>query len=121
MEIIGILFISTLCAYFLYQLYLKILFVNSIDEFAKEYYAEQEVIIESISKLNVTEKLKYGVPVIPFFSFYSSSYSFITQMEETYFRKIETTDKAGSEQIRYLEISFTKNGLEYNEFDVYEF
>ena len=121
MDIIGILFILTVCAFVIYMLYTKIQSLQTIDTLIGEYYCNREIEVVSISKLNTTEKLKYAVPLIPFFTFYSSSFSLFTNTDESYFRKVDTSDASGSEQIRYLEIIFTNNGVAYVEFDKYDF
>lgn len=122
MEItVGILFILVVCAFLFYMIYTKIQSIQAIDVLIEEFYEDAELTIDSISKLSVTEKLKYSVPVVPFLSFYSTYNSLFMDADERYFRKIETTDPSGSEQIRYLELFFSKNGIEYNEFDIFEF
>ncbi|MDE5420045.1 hypothetical protein L3049_18805 [Labilibaculum sp. DW002] len=121
MDIIGILFILTVCAFLLYMLYTKIQSLQAIDRLIDEYYSDQEIEVVDISKLNTTEKLKYAVPLMPFFTFYTSGFSLFSKTDESYFRKVDTTDDSGSEQIRYLEITFTNNGVEYIEFDKYDF
>ncbi|MDM8160900.1 hypothetical protein QUH73_13835 [Labilibaculum sp. K2S] len=122
MEIIGILFILIVCAFLIYMLYTKIQSINAIDGLLKEYYEDQDITITNISKFNFTERLKYGVPVIPFMRFYSSTcYSLFSKVDESYFRKLDTTNKNDAEQIRYVEIIFSQNGIEYNEFDTYNF
>jgi hypothetical protein len=122
MEIIGILFILTVCAFIMYMLYSKIQSISAVDSLLKEYYEDQDITITNISKFNFTERLKYGVPVIPFMGFYySTCCSLFSKADESYFRKLDTTDKNDAEQIRYVEIIFSQNGIEYNEFDTYDF
>jgi hypothetical protein len=122
MEITGILFIIVVIVGFLaYMLYSKMQTINAVDGLLKEHYENQNITITNISKFSFTERFKYGVPILPFVSFYSTSYSLFTKVEESYFRKLETTDKDDAEQIRYVEILFSQNGIEYNEFDTYNF
>ncbi|BAX81940.1 hypothetical protein [Labilibaculum antarcticum] len=122
MEVTGILFIIVIIGFLIYMLYTKTQSISAVDGLLKEYYEDQNNIITNISKFSFTERLKYGVPVIPFMGFYySTCYSLFAKVDESYFRKLDTTDKNDTEQIRYVEILFSQNGIEYNEFDTYDF
>ncbi len=122
MEATGILFILVAIGFLVYMLYSKTQTITAVDGLLKEYYNNQDITITNISKFSITERLKYGVPTIPFMSFYySTCYSLFTTVDESYFRKLETTDGTDAEQIRYVEIIFSQNGIEYNEIDTYHF
>lgn len=96
--------------------------INSIDGLLKEYHKDQNITITNISNFNFTERLKYGVPIVPFTGFfYSTCYSLFTKVGESYFRKLDTTNINNTEQIRYVEIIFLQNVIKYNEFDTYYF
>ncbi len=108
--------------FFAYQMYLRFTSLKVIDGVLKKYYAEQDLRILSISKLSTAEKLKYGVPLNPFISLYTSSFRVFLSSAENYFRLVETQNRQGGEQLRYVEISFTtRNGISVNEFDSYNF
>lgn len=94
---------------------------QQLEDRLKEHYKEQGLEVLSISKLNMTERIKYGVPVSPFISLYQSSFGMFSVGNKTVCRSVETQSESGSEQIRYVEVSFTGKGISVNEFDVYEF
>jgi hypothetical protein len=121
MEVTGILFIIVVIGFLVYMLYSKTQSISAVDVLLKEYYEDQNITITNISKFSITERIKYGVPVIPFVGFYSTCYSLFSKVDESYFRKLDTTDSNDAEQIRYVEIIFSQNGIEYNEFDTYDF
>lgn len=121
MEVIGILFIIAVIGFLVNLLYSKIQTINSVDGLIIEYYKNQNITITNISKFNFTERIKYGVPIIPFVGFYSTCYSLFTKIDESYFRKLDTIDTNDTEQIRYVEITFSQYGIEYIEFDKYDF
>ena len=108
--------------YMAYNLYLRKKGSSSLEEMLQSYYSRSGKKVTQIQKLNLTEKFKYGVPTIPGLSFYTTSIKPFLNNSETFYRKIETVDDIGNEQIIYVEFSFDGTGnININEFDKYEF
>lgn len=94
-----------------------------VDEYLKTHYIQDELKITKISRLNIKEKVKYSVPLIPFFGVLQSyPISLFSNNNDTFFRKVETEDNSNGEQLRYVELVFNNgNIIELNEFDLYEY
>lgn len=95
---------------------------RQLEELLMKYYEQKGLEVLSISKLKAYERVKYGVPMSPFISFYYSTFSLFRIKKKTICRSVETKNETGTEHIRYVEISFTGAGqISVNEFDVFEF
>ncbi|WP_372648043.1 hypothetical protein [Draconibacterium sp.] len=108
--------------FLLYQFYNRYTGIKALEQLLREYYQEQDIELVSISKLKMADKLKYGVPINPLVSFYSTPFKIFSALDETYHRMLETKDASGKEHLRYVEITFTgKKGMLVNEFATCEF
>jgi len=106
----------------IYQYYNRYTGIKALEQLLREYYQEQDIELLSISKLKMADKLKYGVPVNPLISLYTTPFKIFSALDETFHRMLETKDASGKEHIRYVEITFTgKKGMHVNEFATYEF
>ncbi|MFB6342773.1 hypothetical protein ACE1ET_13675 [Saccharicrinis sp. FJH62] len=85
-----------------------------------EYYAELKLNVLNIDKLNLTEKIKYGVPINSLFRFYGFFFT-IFSLKTKPVRKVELDDIKGNEFTKYIEVVIKKRKLiSCNEFDSYE-
>ncbi len=106
----------------LYQAYNLAMSLKAIDKMLIDHYREQGNEVLSISKLKAADKIKYGVPLNPYLSFYTSSFKLFSTLNDSYHRIVETKDASGKEYLRYVEVQFRgKQGMTVNEFDSYEF
>ncbi|WP_321369499.1 hypothetical protein [uncultured Draconibacterium sp.] len=113
---------SIVVLFLLYQFYNRYTGIKALELLLRDYYREQDIELVSISKLKTADKLKYGVPLNPIISLYTTSFKIFTALDETYYRMLETKAASGKEHIRYVEITFTgKKGMHVNEFATYEF
>lgn len=116
-----ILIIGLFIAFFVYQIINKLKSFKVMDEMIIKHYAENDLEVTFMSRLNISEKIKYGVPINPFLSFYRTSLGSFSNADSSLYRKVETIDKGNNEQIRYLQIDLSNSKITVNEFDVYEF
>ena len=85
-----------------------------------DHYSAQNLIIESISKLNTIERLKYGDPPIGIYRIYNYCLGIFSGKTE-YTRKIEAIDSKNNELTKYVELEISKKKLtRFNEFDSYD-
>lgn len=120
--IFSIAFTVLFVGYLLYMVYSRQNKLKLVDGFIRDYYREKGYEVQGISKLNARERIKYGVPMSPYISFYQSPFSFGRMANQSVCRSVETADETGKEYISYVEVSFSgREGLSVNEFDVYEF
>ncbi len=114
--------IGVVVLFFIYRIYSRTTSLKAIEKLLNDYYNEQGIQVISISSLKTADKLKYGVPLNPYVSFYTSTFSFLQMGKEKFYRLVETKDKSGKEHLRYVEVSFSMNAnMSVNEFETYEF
>ncbi|GAB7086798.1 hypothetical protein [Marinifilum fragile] len=120
-DLYSLLFAVAVLSYLLYRTYQLVLSAQSIKVFLRDYYQREGYSNIEISELNTTERLKYGVPVISIFRFYSYYFGvFSSQIE--YVRKVELVDKAENDYIIYVELIVKKKSvIQIKEFDSYKF
>ena len=86
----------------------------------QDHYSSQNLTIESISKLNTTEKLKYGEPPVGLFRVYNYYFGILTGKIE-YTRKVEVIDDDNNELTKYVELEIRNKKLAgFKEFDSYD-
>lgn len=93
-------------------------------EIITNHYQEKELGVTHVLKLNIREKMRYGVPIIPFLSFvsYSSVYFSRSNNDIDYVRKVELVDEEGNEFTKYVDILVeNKKVVSFKEFDSYDF
>lgn len=103
--------------------YNKLFNTKMVDDYLKTHYIQEDLKITKISRLNIKEKVKYSVPLIPFLGLLQSyPIGLFSNNNDTFFRKVETEDNSNGEQLRYVELVFNNgNIIELNEFDLYEY
>ncbi len=117
-----VVMVAAVALFLSYQVYNRYVSLKTVEQLLKDYYGESGIEVISISKLKVAQKLKYGVPLNPFISLYTSPLKIFSALDETICRSVETADASGKEHIRYVEINFTAGkGISVNEFETYEF
>jgi hypothetical protein len=121
MDWVSVLFVLVFISLLVYHIFNKQASAKIMDELLVNYYKDNGLNITDISKLSVSERIKYGAPVSPFIKLQTSTFSIFTNSNESFFRKIETIDDSDKEHIRYVELSLNNSGVNVEEFDVYEF
>lgn len=122
MENIEVLLPILLIAFVVYFIYKKIKESKLVDGLLNIHYKEMGLFDIQVSNLNISEKLKYGVPLNPFFSAYTTTtFGLLNNTNQSYFRKVATTDGEGNEQIKYVEVNYLNSDLDVKEFDVYNY
>lgn len=115
-------FATLLIGYFIFTIYNRQNKLKLADEQIRDYYREKGHDVQGISKLNMTERIKYGVPMSPYISFYYSPFRFLNPADQSICRSVESTDDSGKEYISFVEVSFSsRKGTSLKEFDIYEF
>ena len=91
-----------------------------VRDFIITHYRNENMIINKISELNFTEKLKYRVPFLKYLN-RNDLYSTILNSPKSYNRKVELTDKDGNEFTKYVEIIVKdRNVISFKEYDSYD-
>lgn len=113
---------AVFAVFIFYKVYTRNIGLKAADQLLIDYYKAQNIRVISISSLKTADKLKYGVPLNPYVSFYHSPFQIFSALNENYHRCVETTDVSGKEHIRYVELcSKVGKDIEVKEFDTYEF
>lgn len=124
METITIIYnvISVLLlAFLIVKIYYCFITDSQIDHLIIEHYENLRITVADINKLNLTEKIKYGVPVNFFLRLYGYLFSFFS-LKIKPVRKLELKDRNNNEQIKYIELVIKKRKLiSINEFESYDF
>ncbi len=122
-NIIPTVFGAVIVFYLAYQFYTQMSRIGEVNGIIEEHYRQKGIQILSISKLSMAERIKYGVPLSPYISFfYTTGFCFFGRSNDSVSRSVETVDASGKEHIRYVEVTFSGgNGPAVSEFDVYEF
>jgi len=121
-QLLSLAILAVFMFLFAYKIYNRQSGLKSMEKLLNDYYAEKGFEILSISKLKTADKIKYGVPLQPYFSMYSSPFQIFKALDENYHRLVETKDSSGKEHLRYVEVKFILGkGMTVNEFDCYEF
>ncbi|NOZ48171.1 MAG: hypothetical protein GXO79_15540 [Chlorobi bacterium] len=103
------------------KIYYSYISETKIDNLITENYNKLEMNVINISKLNLTEKIKYGVPLNLLIRFYGHLFTFFS-LKIKPVRKVELIDKNDNEYIKYIELVIRKRKLILcNEFDSYNF
>ena len=85
-----------------------------------KYYENKGLVVNEISKLNLPERMKYGVPILSIFRLYSYFYGMMIGTID-YTRKVDIIDKDKVEHITFLELIVKKREIiSFKEFASYE-
>lgn len=107
-------------SFVLFQVNNKFISTKDLITLIDPLYSNSEFKITEISKLGITEKLRYGVPS-SLFALYSAFFNLFTRFDKSHFRRIERVDKEGNEEVIYLEIKVKRRKyIAHNEFDKYK-
>ena len=118
-ELVGIAFILLLLIFVFIKVNSVVVDNKQIRNLLTEFYANKEMKVRAIYKLNLSEKLKYGVIVNSILRIYSY---FIPFYRINYFRKLEIVDCTENESTKYVEVSISNESLiSCVEFDSYNF
>ena len=102
-EYIGYVIFVLITIYIFYKLSKVLITEEILKESIDSFYKEKGFSVDSISKLSMREKIKYGGSEISIFKFYSYFLPFFSD-EVSYTRIVEVTDKNKKEFTKYLEI-----------------
>ena len=118
--ILGFAVTSIIFVLIIIQLRHLFLSDNTINDEIAKHYEKNGLLVDYVAKLNITEKMKYGVPIIPIFRFYSYYFGFFTGKID-YIRKVCVTDQMNNEQTKYVELTVQgKEIISFNEFAAYD-
>jgi len=93
---------------------------STINNLISKYYENMEMNVVNIYKLDLTEKIKYGVPINALIRFYGYFFTFFS-LKIKPVRKVELKDKNENEQTKYIELVIKKRKLILcKEFDSYD-
>jgi len=109
-----------LLTFLIVKIYYGFITNSQIDHLIIEHYENLRIHVAGISKLNLTEKIKYGVPINFLIRLYGYLFSFFS-LNINPVRKVEMTDLNNNEQTKYIELVIKKRKLiSIKEFDSYD-
>ncbi len=82
--LLPLVFAALAVAFLVYRIYSRSAYLKLVENLLKEHYNEKEIEIISVSPLKTADKLKYGVPLNPYMSFYASTFSIFSAFNEIY-------------------------------------
>lgn len=108
-----------LLTFIIIKIYYSYITKTQIDYLISEYYKNLQMNVVDIYKLNLTEKIKYGVPINALIRFYGYFFTLFS-LKIKPVRKVELKDKNDNEQTKYIELVIKKRKLILcKEFDSY--
>lgn len=108
-----------LLTFIIIKIYYSYITKSQIDYLITEYYKNLQMNVVDIYKLNLTEKIKYGVPINALIRFYGYFFTLFS-LKIKPVRKVELKDKNDNEQTKYIELVIKKRKLILcKEFDSY--
>ena len=109
-----------LLTFLIIKIYYSYITDTQIDYLITEHYENLKMNVVDIYKLNLTEKIKYGVPINFLLRLYGYLFSFFS-LKINPVRKIELKDLNDNEQTKYIELVIKKRELILcKEFDSYD-
>lgn len=118
--IINFTFSGLLLTFLIIKIYYNYISETQIDFIIIEHFKNLKLNVVDIYKLNLTEKIKYGVPINSLFRFYGYFFAFFSFKIKPV-RKVELIDNNENEQTKYIELVIKKRKLiSCNEFDSYD-
>ncbi len=119
-EIFSFIISILVLTYLIYKIYKFHTNYQYVDTIISDHYENEEMYVEGISKLNLSEKIKYGVPVSSIFTLYWNSFGLINP-ESRFVRKVELIDEEKNTYTKYVELIIDNETLSsFNEFDSYD-
>lgn len=96
--------------------------LNKVKEFIHDYYNEKDFIVENITNLNISEKVKYRTPIVLYHHFFNYSFPLIFLRLNTFFyRKVNLINDRNKKQTAYIELKVrVKDNIEIEELKVFE-
>jgi hypothetical protein len=76
---------------------------DKIRESIIQYYENKGLIVIDVYNLNIKERIKYGVPLIPIFGLYSYYFGFMSGKID-YVRKVDVIDNNDNDYTKYIEL-----------------
>ena len=117
----AILILSSIVLIIGIQLYLEIINNRHATELLTEHYSSEEMIVTGISNLSTTEKLKYGIPIIPGMFMTTGLFSYFKSTENHYFKRLDI-EFQDTEHIIYVDVQMkNKTLIDIDEFESYSF
>jgi len=118
--IINNIISGLLLTFLIIKIYYSFITDKQIDYLITEHFENLKMHDVEIYKLNVTEKIKYGVPLNFLFRYYGHLLSFFS-LKIKPVRKVELKDRNDIEQTKYIELVIKKRELILcKEFDSYD-
>lgn len=92
-----------------------------IDNLTIDYFEKLGFSDVCICKLNIKEKIRYGVPINTLVRIYGFFFTFFS-LKTRIIRKVELKDRNQNEQTKFIELTIKKRKLIFcKEFDSYSF
>jgi len=108
-----------LLTFIIIKIYYSYITKTQIDYLITEYYENLKMNVVDIYKLNLTEKIKYGVSINALIRFYGYFFTLFS-LKIKPVRKVELKDRNDNEQTKYIELVIKKRKLILcKEFDSY--
>lgn len=118
--IFGFLFTAIIGIFIFTKIRHLFLSEDIIDEVIVNHYDKKGLIVNNVSELNFTEKIKYGVSIISVFRLYSYYFGFLSGKID-YVRKVDIVDKKDNEHTKYIELTVQgKDIISFKEFASYD-
>lgn len=110
-----------LLTFLIIKFYYTYITETQINSLIKHHYENLNMNVVSIYKLNLTERIKYGVPINFLLRLYGYLFSFFS-LKINPVRKVELKDMNNNEQTKYVEMVVKKRKLILcKEFDSYDY
>jgi len=111
---------GVLLTFLIIKIYYCFITDSQIEDLIFEHYENLSINVADIYKLNLTERIKYGVPINFLLRLYGYLFSFFS-LKIKPVRKLELKDQNNNEQTKYIELVIKKRKLiSINEFDSYD-
>jgi hypothetical protein len=119
--IFGLIIAGILIFYLIFRIYSLYIAEDKLVNAIKEYYESKGFTVKEISKLNFTDRIRYGAPLFSIFRIYSYQ-SVLMSGTIDYLRKVDVTSKKNSEYTKYIELSIKGKEIislkEFASFDI---
>lgn len=118
--IFGVVFTTIIVIFIFTKIRHLYLSDDKIENAIIKYYEKKGLIVNDVSELNFTERIKYRVPIISIFRLYSYYFGFLSG-KINYVRKVDTVDKKDNEHTKYIELTVQgKDVISVKEFASYD-